>query len=123
MSLTGTAFLFLVAALTVAPSSPSWWCGPRWPGTVPGRVAARVGMLLLVNVLVLLTAATQLNAAFLFFADWTDLRGAFGGAPTVTAVARGGIAPRAAHRAVVGAGGPGGHPAAAAARPGWAARA
>ena len=39
-------------------------------------------MLLTVNVLVLLTAATQLNAQFLFFADWTDLRGAFGGNPT-----------------------------------------
>ena len=58
-----------------------------------------MGTLLLVNVLVLLTAATQLNAAFLFFADWTDLRNAFGGTPQ-TALSRGGVAARAAHRPV-----------------------
>ena len=45
-------------------------------------------MLLTVNVLVLLTAATQLHAQFLFFADWTDLQGAFGRNPTSTPVAR-----------------------------------
>lgn len=59
-------------------------------------------MLLLVNALVLLTAATQLNAQFLFFADWTDLRGAFGGSPTVTALSRGATASHAANRKVRG---------------------
>jgi Putative esterase len=103
MSLTGSGFLFLVAALTVAAFVTLVVVWPALAGHGPGRVAARVGMLLLVNVLVLLTAATQLNAAFLFFADWTDLRGALGGAPTVTAVARGGTASRAASRTVAGA--------------------
>ena len=72
-------------------------------------------MLLLVNVLVLLTAATQLNAAFLFFADWTDLRNAFGGStrrdrPVPRRRRCQGGAPAGGRRR-----GPGGHPAAAAA--------
>ncbi len=102
MSLTGSGFLFLVAALTVIAFVTLVVVWPALAGYGPGKVASRVGMLLLVNLLVLLTAATQVNAAFLFFADWTDLRGAFGGAPTVTAVARGGTAPRAASHAVAG---------------------
>src|SRR6478609_7029821 len=102
MSLTGSGFLFLVAALTVVAFVTLVVVWPALAGHGPVTVASRVGMLLLVNLLVLLTAATQLNAAFLFFADWTDLRGAFGGAPTVTAVARGGTAPRAASHAVAG---------------------
>jgi len=43
-------------------------------------------MLLMVNALVLLTAATQLNSQFLFFADWTDLSGALGGTTSSTAL-------------------------------------
>ena len=60
------------------------------------------GMLLTVNALVLLTAASQLNAQFLFFADWTDLRGAFGAAPTSTALNRGTTASQATKRTVGG---------------------
>ena len=59
-------------------------------------------MLVLLNALVLVTAGALLNAQFLFFADWTDLRGAFGGAPTSTAVSRGATASRAARTAVRG---------------------
>ena len=121
VSLTSTTFLALVAALTVAAFVAAVVVWPSLAGRGPGRVAARVGTLLVVNVLVLLTAATQLNAAFLFFADWTDLRNSFGGTPAQTALSRGGTAARAAHRAVIGAA------ARAATRlpplpPGWAAR-
>jgi len=76
-----------------------------WPalaGRSIGKIAARAGMMLTVNFLVLLTAATQLNAQFLFFADWTDLRGAFSGAPTATALSRGASASHAASRRVAG---------------------
>ena len=59
-------------------------------------------MLLTVNILVLLTAATQLNSQFLFFADWTDLRGAFTGPATSTAVSRGATASRATKRTAAG---------------------
>jgi enterochelin esterase-like enzyme len=57
---------------------------------------------LTVNALVLLTAVTQLNAQFLFFADWTDLRGAFGGSITATALNRGATASHATTRKVRG---------------------
>ena len=51
------------------------------------------------NVLVLLTAAVQLNDQFLFFSGWADLRGALAGtSPTVTLT--GGGAPGAADRPV-----------------------
>ena len=52
--------------------------------------------------MVLLTAATQLNATFLFFADWTDLRGAISGTVTTTTLTRGSSASGAAARAVKG---------------------
>ena len=123
MSLTGSGFLFLVAALTVAAFVALVVVWPALAGHGPGTVAARVGMLLLVNVLVLLTAATQLNAAFLFFADWTDLRGALGGAPDGDrrGPGRHGAPGGEPHRGR--SGGPCSDPAAAATGLGWAARA
>ena len=69
MSLTGSVFLGAIVVLTIAAFV---FLVLRWPslsGRRPGKVAARAGMLLTVNALVLLTAATQLNAQFLFFAD------------------------------------------------------
>ena len=79
MSLTGSVFLLSVIAVTVAAFVAVVVTWPRVAARGPGRIAARAGMLLGVNLLVLLTAATQLNAQFLFFADWTDLEGALGG--------------------------------------------
>lgn len=103
MSLTGWVFLDLIVVCTVVAFIVLILRWPTVGGHSLGRIAARTGMLLTVNFLVLLTAATQLNAQFLFFADWTDLKGAFGGAPTMTALSRGGAARRAARVAVVGA--------------------
>ena len=100
MSLTGGAFLGLVVALTVAAFLVVVVVWPALAGPGPGKVAARAGTLLVVNVLVLLTAATQLNAQFLFFADWTDLKGAMTGTVTTTGLKRGGN-PGAAGRTVV----------------------
>src|SRR5664279_6076454 len=102
MSLTGWLFPDSVAALTVAAfvAAVIWW--PRLAGRGRNHIVARVGMLLGINLLVLLTAAIQLNAQFLFFADWTDLAGAFGGASTSTALARGTSASKAANHTVTG---------------------
>ncbi len=71
-------------------------------GRSAGRVAARVGMLVLVNVLVLLTAAVRLNDQYLFFASWADLHGAITGNIVKTHLARGGDAGTAARQRVTG---------------------
>ena len=102
MSLTGSLFLGAVLAITVATFVVLVCVWPSLAGRKPGQIAARVGMLLLVNFLVLLTASTQLNAQFLFFADWTDLRGAFGGVITETTLDRGSPASQAGSRRVSG---------------------
>ncbi len=102
MSLTGWFFLSLVVFVTVAAFVALVVLWPSLAGRDPRRIAARVGLLLAVNALVLLTAATQLNAQFLFFADWTDLKGALFGTQTATALHRGSNAANAASRAVHG---------------------
>src|ERR1035438_10583500 len=98
MSFTGPLFLGGVVAYTVAAFVALILVWPSLAGRSLRSIAARAGMLLTVNVLVLLTAATQLNAQFLFFADWTDLRGAFSGVPTATALSRGALADRKSTR-------------------------
>jgi hypothetical protein len=102
MSLTGSPFLGAILVLTLASFVGLVLLWPSLAGRKPGQIAARAGMLLAVNFLVLLTAATQLNAQFLFFADWTDLRGAFGGVVTATTLNRGISASQAAGRRVSG---------------------
>ena len=102
MTLTGPWFLGAIVVVTVAAFLVVVMRWPSLAGRRPSTIAARVGMLLTVNVLVLLTAATQLNAQFLFFTDWTDLRGAFGGATTSTALTRGGTASEATSKQVGG---------------------
>jgi len=103
MSLTGPVFLGLVVVVTIAAFVALVLAWPSLAGRRPAKIAARAGILLGVNLLVLLTAVTQLNAEFLFFADWTDLRGAFSGTPTVTALTRGATAAEATSRTVGGA--------------------
>jgi len=102
MSLTGPFFLGAVIVVTLAAFAALILLWPSLAGRRPAKILARAGMLLTVNALVLLTATTQLNAQFLFSADWTDLRGAFGGSPTSTALSRGGTASQATSRAVGG---------------------
>ena len=96
MSLTGPVFLVLVIVITVAAFVAVVVLWPRLAGPSPARIAARAGLLLGVNLLVLLTAATQLNAQFLFFADWSDLSGALGGTTATTSLSRGSSAAAAA---------------------------
>lgn len=92
MSLTGDALFsaVLVATLGVAAATVVLW--PRWAGPGVRALLTRILLVLGVNALVLLTAATQLNDQFLFYAGWADLGGAFGGATTSVALQRGGSA-------------------------------
>src|SRR6478609_2396692 len=103
MSLTGPLFLGTLVVITLAAFAAVVLAWPSLGREGVPRVAGWIGMLLGLNGLVLLTAAAQLNAQFIFFADWTDLRGAFGAAPTTTAVSRGITATHAARTLVHGA--------------------
>lgn len=90
MSLTGSFFLDGIVVLTVAAFAAVVWLWPRLSSRTPAHVAGRAGALAVVNVLVLLTAATQLNATYLFFAGWGDLQGALTGHLAQTSLHRGG---------------------------------
>lgn len=109
MSLTGRLFLDGIIALTVLTFVGLIVVWHPLDGRSPVRVAARVIAVLVVNVLVLLTAATQLNAKYLFFASWADIQGSLTGHLAQTRLVRGGNAAAApaikvrGHRATVAA--------------------
>jgi len=102
VSLTSGLFGWLVVLLTAGAFAGlvAWW--PHLAGRAAPRLLARAGLLLGVNLLVLLTAAVQLNDQFLFFADWTDLSGALGGTTATSDLHQGGEAGRAAAAPVPG---------------------
>lgn len=102
MSLTGSVFLTLVVVVTVLAFVLLILGWHRLDGPTPSRVVSRVAAVLLVNVLVLFTAATQLNATYLFFASWGDVQGALTGHLAMTRLARGGAATAAANARVKG---------------------
>jgi enterochelin esterase-like enzyme len=102
MSLTGPFFLDGIIALTVASFIFVIWIWPRFTRRTPWHVAGRVGVLALVNALVLLTAATQLNATYLFFSNWADVQGAMTGHIDQKALHRGGNARHAPNHSVAG---------------------
>jgi pimeloyl-ACP methyl ester carboxylesterase len=104
MSLTGWPLLTLVTVLTLAAFVALVVVWPGLSGRRPTRIAARAGLLLGVNLLVLVTAAVQLNNQFLFFAGWSDLAGALGGSTTTTGMQGGGAARKAAQAHVDGNG-------------------
>lgn len=74
-----------------------------WPRLAPNRVltvAARIGGVVGLNVLVVFLAGVLLNAQFLFYASWGDLANSFGGTPAQTTVSRGTAASAAAAASV-----------------------
>lgn len=79
MSLTGSGFWWLLVLLTVGSFGLLVWKWPRLGGAKPQLVAARIGSLVGINLLVLLTAAVQLNDTYLIFAGWSDLSSAISG--------------------------------------------
>lgn len=102
MSLTGSIFLDGIIVVTILA-----FCGvvvvwPRLTSRTPWHIAGRVVALALVNLLVLLMAATQLNAAYLFFASWGDLQGAITGHIVQTSLHRGGAEAKAPNLSVKG---------------------
>ena len=106
MSLTGPVFLDGIIVLTIVAFVAVVWVWPRLTKRTPWHVGARVGALLMVNALVLLTAATQMNASYLFFSSWNDLSGALSGHIAHTAYHRGGDPRRAPQIHVRGAAAP-----------------
>lgn len=102
MSLTGSFFLDGLVVLAVAAFAAVIWLWPRLSRGTPWHIAGRAGSLVLVNVLVLLVAASQLNAYYLFYTSWNDLAGTFGGSIAQTAIHRGGGEREAANAAVHG---------------------
>ena len=102
MSLTGSFFLDGIIVLTLAAFVGVVLVWPRLTAQTPWHVGGRVVALVLVNLLVLLTAATQLNAAYLFFAGWGDLQGAITGHLAQTSLHRGGAESTAPNLAVRG---------------------
>jgi enterochelin esterase-like enzyme len=102
LSLTGGWFVAVVGALTVASFAAVVAFWNSLAGRSTARVAARVGMLLVVNVLVLFTAAIGLNDQYLFFASWADLHGALTGTIAKTQLNKGAHAAAAAQQAVPG---------------------
>jgi hypothetical protein len=106
MSLTGPIFLDGIIVLTLAAFAGVVLIWPRLTRRTPWHLAGRVVALAMVNVLVLLTAATQLNATYLFFSSWADLHGALTGQVAQTALHRGGRERRAPNLAVGGVSAP-----------------
>lgn len=103
MSMTGTGFLVLMAALTLVAIAVAVMSWSSLAGPGGGKILGRLGVLLLINLLVLLTAAIQVNDQYLFFAGWSDLKGALTGTITATTLRRGGAASTAARNHVAGA--------------------
>ena len=102
MSLTGPIFLDGLIALSTLAFLGVVAIWPRLTRRTPWHIAGRVGALALLNGLVLLTAASQLNAAYLFYSSWADLRTAYTGQVVQTSLHRGGREERAANIAVAG---------------------
>ena len=102
MALTGSAFLDLVLLCTVGTFVALVLLWPSLAGPSLGKILVRAAMLLTVNFLVVLTMATQLNAQYVWYADWTDLQSAFGGPTAVTALSRGAAASHATNKKVAG---------------------
>src|SRR4051794_35941509 len=100
MDLTSGAFLGLLVVCTLAASAAVVVLWSRLAADAPRAIAGRIGALLGVNLLLLLTASVVLNDTFGFFADWTDLAGAFQSSTQVSATTRGSSAAAAANAPV-----------------------
>ena len=100
MDLTSGLFLGLLVLATLAAVAAVvyFWERLAAPRLVP--VLGRLGALVVVNLLVLLTVGAAANDTFGFFADWTDLAGAFQSAPKASTSSHGGSAGTAAGAAV-----------------------
>jgi enterochelin esterase-like enzyme len=102
VDLTSEFFLVVLVLATVAAVAGAVVFWPRLAAPSPTVIAGRLGVLLGVNVLVLATVGAVANDTFGFFADWTDLAGAFQSTPGYNASSHGGPAAAAAQAPVAG---------------------
>jgi pimeloyl-ACP methyl ester carboxylesterase len=103
MSLTGPIFLDGLIVLSIVAFVAVIVIWPRLTRRTPWHIAGRAGALALLNGLVLLTAASQLNATYLFYSSWADLRTAYTGQPVAqTSLHAGGRDEQAPNIAVAG---------------------
>ena len=86
MSLTGLPFILLVSLFTVGAFVAAVLLWPRMSRSRVQDLLARVGLLVVVNALSLLTAATLLNNEYGFYADWSDLATSFAGTAVTSTV-------------------------------------
>jgi S-formylglutathione hydrolase FrmB len=102
VDLTSSVLLTLALLVTLAAGAAVVVFWARFAAPDPLWVAARAGLLVGVNLLVLVTVGLVANDTFGFFADWTDLAGAFTSTPKVVVTTRGGGAAAAAAAHVPG---------------------
>jgi enterochelin esterase-like enzyme len=102
VELTSRLFLGLLLLLTLGAAAAVVVLWGRLAAPRVGPVLGRVASLVVVNLLVLLTVGAMANDTFGFFADWTDLAGAFQSAPHASTSSRGGEAGAAAAAQVNG---------------------
>src|SRR5690349_19023474 len=100
MTLTGSLFRGLLLLLVLGTSAAVVVAWPRLSGRGPVMLLARAAALGLVNLLVVVSVMTQLNAQFLFFTGWGDLLGSIH--PMSSSVTRGGTASAASRLTVPG---------------------
>jgi enterochelin esterase-like enzyme len=96
MGLTGTPLLLAAVVVAAGGFAAVVHLMPRLTASGARSVAARVGLLAGVNVLVLLLAGVVVNDQYHLFADWTDLAGSVGADGGYTATRQGAPAGRAA---------------------------
>jgi len=73
VQLTDTSFIGLLAALAVAAVVATVWLMPKVAGGGLRHYAARLGLLVACQLMIVLALAAGVNAYFLFYASWGDL--------------------------------------------------
>lgn len=102
MELTSDLFLGFLVLATLASVAALVVFWERLAAPRLALVLGRLGALVVVNLLVLLTVGAVANDTFGFFADWTDLAGAFQAAPSARTSTHGASAGIAAGTLVTG---------------------
>lgn len=90
MGLTSTSFLATAVIVTLGATILLIWHWRRLAQAGVRFVIMRVAALLMVNTLVLTTAAIYLNNTYLFFASWQDMNAVLSGTVSSNTIAKGG---------------------------------
>lgn len=79
MQLTSTSFICLLTVLAIAGIVATTWLMPKVSGRSVKDHAARLGLLVVCQLLIVTALAAGVNAYFLFYASWDDLLASGGG--------------------------------------------